>query len=387
MNSLSPEKFYEQLPSFKNFSEFTKSEHGHLLPSDWWIIIADIRGSTKAIEEGRYRDVNLLGASVITAVLNANKKLKIPYVFGGDGATLAVPAEALDACRRGLSALQSQSEDFFRLELRVGFVPVKDIPTKIFVSKYEYAPQCFLAMFGGGGLSLAEKWVKSGSSKVTLLEARKNTSGDSNLDGLSCRWQPLNSRNGLFLSVIIKARMEGIEALRTYEDVIQKLQTNFRSELKDLSPVHLENIQVKSPSFDFKNEGAIWMTKWPAPIRALLAFLKSVFIYFVFKLNIPLGPFRPEKYRREIPQRADYKKFEDALKFVIDCTVTQVSETKKLLQKWREEGLIYYGLHTSEQAVMTCLVFSASEGQHVHFIDGARGGYAMAAKQLKEQLV
>jgi hypothetical protein len=36
--------------------------------------------------------------------------------------------------------------------------------------------------------------------------------------------------------------------------------------------------------------------------------------------------------------------------------------------------------------MMTCLVFSLDESRHVHFIDGADGGYALAALQLKAQL-
>jgi hypothetical protein len=35
---------------------------------------------------------------------------------------------------------------------------------------------------------------------------------------------------------------------------------------------------------------------------------------------------------------------------------------------------------------MTCLVFSLEESRHVHFVDGADGGYALAALQLKAQL-
>jgi Protein of unknown function (DUF3095) len=36
--------------------------------------------------------------------------------------------------------------------------------------------------------------------------------------------------------------------------------------------------------------------------------------------------------------------------------------------------------------MMTCLVFSLQESRHVHFIDGADGGFALAALQLKAQL-
>ena len=44
--------------------------------------VADIRGSTQAIESGHYRDVNFVGAACITALL---QKLgpHLPFSFGG----------------------------------------------------------------------------------------------------------------------------------------------------------------------------------------------------------------------------------------------------------------------------------------------------------------
>jgi len=36
---------------------------------------------------------------------------------------------------------------------------------------------------------------------------------------------------------------------------------------------------------------------------------------------------------------------------------------------------------------MTCMVFSPSQNQHIHFIDGASGGYAVAALGLKKQIL
>ena len=35
---------------------------------------------------------------------------------------------------------------------------------------------------------------------------------------------------------------------------------------------------------------------------------------------------------------------------------------------------------------MTCLVFSLEQSQHIHFIDGADGGFALAAQRFKKQL-
>lgn len=47
--------------------------------------------STGAIADGRYKAVNMVGAGVISAVLNLIDHAPFPYVFGGDGAAFALP--------------------------------------------------------------------------------------------------------------------------------------------------------------------------------------------------------------------------------------------------------------------------------------------------------
>ena len=46
-------------------------------------------------------------------------------------------------------------------------------------------------------------------------------------------------------------------------------------------------------------------------------------------------------------------------------------------------GIVRYGLHRQDAAMMTCFTPSVMRSDHVHFIDGARGGYASAATALK----
>ncbi|MFT6583614.1 MAG: hypothetical protein ACJAU6_004072 [Alphaproteobacteria bacterium] len=53
--------FYADLPGFHDFSEVTDLSLYQPLPDDWLIVLADIKGSTKAISEGRYKDVNMIG--------------------------------------------------------------------------------------------------------------------------------------------------------------------------------------------------------------------------------------------------------------------------------------------------------------------------------------
>jgi len=44
--------FYSQLPILISFAEATESRTHVDVPQDWWIVIADVIGSTKAIEAG-----------------------------------------------------------------------------------------------------------------------------------------------------------------------------------------------------------------------------------------------------------------------------------------------------------------------------------------------
>jgi hypothetical protein len=52
----------------------------------------------------------------------------------------------------------------------------------------------------------------------------------------------------------------------------------------------------------------------------------------------------------------------------------------------RAQGVARVGTFRQEAALMTCFVPSATRSDHVHFVDGAMGGYAMAARDLKRQL-
>jgi hypothetical protein len=84
--------FYRALPALTSFTEAAQGRLQADVPPDWWIVIADVAGSTRAIEAGAYKDVNTVGVACIAAVVNVDRSLELPYIFGGDGATFAVPA-------------------------------------------------------------------------------------------------------------------------------------------------------------------------------------------------------------------------------------------------------------------------------------------------------
>ncbi len=119
--------FYAKLKPLPSFAAFSQLSRYATVPDGWHVIITDIKDSTRAIDKGRYKDVNTIGASSITAVLNAVKKVDIPYVFGGDGATMLVPNEVLPETTSALLATKQLAKEAFKLDLRVGIVPIEDI--------------------------------------------------------------------------------------------------------------------------------------------------------------------------------------------------------------------------------------------------------------------
>ena len=102
-------------------------------------------------------------------------------------------------------------------------------------------------------------------------------------------------------------------------------------------------------------------------------------IAVLFKSGKRLGNFEPEHYKRTVSRNADYRKFDDGLKMTLDCDPETLAQIQMMLERARGQGKIRYGLHAQDEAMMTCFVPSATRDDHVHFVDGASGGYAQAA--------
>lgn len=352
------------------------------VPATAWVLLTDIRGSTQAIKEGRYRHVNTIGASCIAAVRNALGRKEIAYVFGGDGASFVVAADDKELALESLLAVKQMSQENFGLQLRVGAVPVADIRKAggdIFVAKYELVPGQFLAAFRGGGLALADSLVKENSNYLIDSQVVKSKP---NLEGLSCRWEPLRSQNGSMLSLLVQS-CEATD-MKIYSDVISEIQNIVGANLGTLNPVQVTNMRLKwvppSGNIEASLKGKP-IFYWLYRIKVLFV---SLFVKFLVATNIPLGSFRGDKYQRETSANADYKKFDDMLRLVLDCSEKQSERIVSYLENLRNQKKIFYGFQKSSSALMTCMVFSAVN-DHVHFVDGADGGYALAARVLKAQ--
>ena len=107
--------FYDSLPVFDDFAEAVRAENYRPLPDDWVVGFSDVVGSTKAVAQGRYKAVNMVGAGVIAAVANALDRRPFPFVFGGDGASFAVSGADAPAAAGALAAMAAFASDEFQL--------------------------------------------------------------------------------------------------------------------------------------------------------------------------------------------------------------------------------------------------------------------------------
>ena len=124
-------------------------------PDAWYLINTDVRDSTGAVAAGMHKTVNFVAACSIAAIKNACAPLPIPFLFGGDGASMMVPGRFGDEARRVLARLRRFIKQEYSLDLRVGCAQVGAIRqggADILVGRYEPTPGNYFGVFKGGGV-------------------------------------------------------------------------------------------------------------------------------------------------------------------------------------------------------------------------------------------
>ncbi len=96
-----------------------------------------------------------------------------------------------------------------------------------------------------------------------------------------------------------------------------------------------------------------------------------------------VGEFDPAVYRREVVENSDFRKYDDNLRMTLDCTPALADRIEQRLAGAQRDNIVRFGIHRQPAAIMTCIVPSITESNHVHFIDGAAGGYALASQRLR----
>jgi len=385
------EKFYEHLEGFGEFSQFTQLEWYRPLPSSWYVLITDVKGSTAAIEEGLYREINSLGAASIVALLNAVAPLKVPYVFGGDGATVCIPPSSKAAAESALVAAKQMAKNNFGLDLRIGLIAMNDIEAaghQILVGKYQPSAHFQQAMFQGDGLSYAESLIKDPRIDNPSIISEEQVEANGSFEGFECRWNEIPSPHEETVAILVQALEKEIAAKELiYHEVSQKILDIYGDE-QEHHPLRMENLSISNSVKKLSNEVKVRVASlnlWNHCRYALkLEFLSYLGRFLMFKKinteNTDWG-----HYKQTLIANTDYRKFDEVLRMIISGDLKQRQQLTAYLDQLRDERKIVFGIHASANALMTCLVFDY-ENDHVHFLDVADGGYALAAKDMKQQL-
>lgn len=372
--------FYQKLPSFGEFSEITENHHYSRVPPKWWVVVADIKGSTQAVEEGRYKDVNTLGAAAIVVTHTVAKQDSFPFVFGGDGATMLIPNKKIERVKKQLIGLRDLARKQFDMDMRVGAIQVAELgDTPVEVAKLNVAGKRCLAVFRGGGLTKAEELIKAHGDRYEFKSEDLKSGGDAKLGRLSCRWLPIKPSRGHSLSLMVRSRSGD----STYQKVLGLISSLYDGDLSSANPINENGSEYRSIKQCLKDEMRYHQSLWSFGFAKRL--FEIVCAVLIFKHGFP-GPFSSKKYANSMGRHSDYRKFDDMLRMVIDCSKEQADQLQSELESMRQQGEIFYGLHLADESLMTCFFHGPGEGQHIHFVDGNDGGYAMAAKQLKNQL-
>lgn len=384
--------FYRDIVAVDSFEAATGGLGQTELPSDWWIVVADVAGSTKAIEDGRYKDVNTTGAATIMAVINVDRKVPIPYIFGGDGATLAVPSCMAHQVRCALLGAQAMARQAFNMELRVGLIPVlhlQKMGVSTAVGKFRRNDSVNQASFSGAGWATAENIIKNGEGLSRFdVYADEETRADADFTGFECRWQPVAARKDHKLAILVQA-LDEASSLKSavYNDFLKAVQEIY-GDVQDLHPLFAEGLALSANPRKFWGEVCVRSQNRGIFTKIWYAFVVSfisIFSFIAFPLRLKIGSFSWGEYRNEVVKNTDFRKFDGVLKMVVDGTDSQRDRLKNWLEEQENQGRLTFGLHQSAAAIVTCLIFSHGS-DHTHFVDGSDGGYAMAAKQLKLRL-
>lgn len=379
------ETFANSLPHISDFADVADASAYAPLPNGWLVGTADVVDSTGAISAGRYKAVNMVGASVIAAVQNVLATRHLPFVFGGDGAAFVIPRAAAGDVAAALAAVSVWAQEEIGLELRAALVPVADIrgagDCDVRLARFAVAPELSYTMFAGGGVAWAEARMKAGDYMVE--PAAPGTRPD--LNGLSCRWQPIQALRGRIASLLVVRNPRA--EVGNYRALVREIITYIHDrEIEEGRPVSFETTRFALSSRGLDLE--IRASRGPQPYwRRWLKLAPFYFlVWYLFVRNRRVGSFDPVRYRHETVRNTDFRKFDDGLKLTIDCSETTYEGLREILEGALAGAVANYGMHAQETALMTCIVPSHLGGDHLHLVDGAEGGYAKAAELLKAQL-
>lgn len=372
--------FTRDLPVRNEFRTVLDETSYQAAPDDWLIAVTDVVGSRKAIADGKYKAVNMAGVAMISALMNALGTQEVPFIFGGDGAAIICAPSDRAVVEKTMAETVVWVLEDLGLTLRAALVPVAVVRAEgldVLVQATRVSDAVNNYAFRGGGLSRAEALMKAG--EYAVAPAVPGSKPD--LSGLSCRWSPISSDGESIVSIIIEAGEHGeqefpAKAARLLELAGMALRNAG-------SPMPKDGPPIGWPPKGLDLEARAMPSRTSLTRRRISVYLSTLFAWFVFKTGVSVAGFNPKRYKEFTSLNTDYRKFQDGLRITVSLGDARLKKLSEFLENERKAKNLRYGLCVQDSAILTCYVPSVTSDAHFHFLDGAGGGYAQAAENMR----
>jgi hypothetical protein len=206
--------------------------------------------------------------------------------------------------------------------------------------------------------------------------------------GFECRWEDVPSRHGETVSLMVRVvERDPGRSVAMYREIVAKVRELYGDD-ETSHPLAVPDLHLSLSARRLGIEAAIrtaarsaignWL--WVQGARVAVVVGAIAMRYGWRGRGTDWGG-----YRDAVVRNADVRKFIDVYRQILAGTAAQ----REALTAWLEDryarGELVYGLHVSDRAHMTCLVFDYS-GRHLHFVDGADGGFFLAAADFKKRV-
>jgi hypothetical protein len=241
------------------------------------------------------------------------------------------------------------------------------------------------AAFAGGGMAYADRYMKDPATAPQCEVKPGSIAPRGSLEGLECRWQDIPSRHGETVSLMVRA-LEPENAAGVYRDVIAKVTEIYGSD-EACHPVTVPDLTPALDAARLGNEVGVRAAdrgrfgKWLYLMRVRWFVILG---WFLMKFGLKTEETDWSKYKITMVGNTDVRKFNDVYRQILSGRPVQREALDAWLAGRYAKRELVYGIHVTDRAHMTCLVFNYS-GKHLHFIDGADGGLFLAAKAFKER--
>ncbi|WP_428028645.1 DUF3095 family protein, partial [Arcobacter sp.] len=271
----------------------------------------------------------------------------------------------------------------FDLDLRVGVISIKEIEKRdsfIEITKFNVSKDFTQAIVRGNGLELAENLLKK-EYKTFKIDENFTCNYIPDFVGLECRWKDIKSPKDETSSLLIKS-INPEKSNEIYQNTLNKINKIAGSYMQRNPIKEINQLVISFNPMVLNAEALVFSSNIFSRFFLILKLLLENILGVVF-MKYSIGQW--SNYKNRVIRTTDTEKFDDMLRMVISTNKSQTKELEEYLEKEYQRGDLVYGIHKSDSALMTCLIFER-HGKHIHFVDSSNGGYALAAKALKKRL-